>query len=160
MRRIVYLFMACLVATMVATQGCGRGATVESTPTAVPDTERPEATATPPPTQVVPTEEPTATATPVPTEPEPSPTPTPEPQQPTTPPTATPEPTSEPSEPEGRVLLEERCTACHGLDRVEQAQKSREEWVTTVDRMVGYGAELSEAEKEVLVDYLEETYGP
>jgi cytochrome c5 len=112
-------------------------------------------------TEVVPTEEPTNTATPQPTEPEPTSTPTAEPQEPTASATAPPpSPTAESGESEGRVLLEERCTVCHTLDRVERAQKTREEWVSTVDRMVGLGAQLSDAEMEVLIDYLVETYGP
>jgi hypothetical protein len=45
------------------------------------------------------------------------------------------------------------------LDRVESAQKSREEWASTVARMVEYGAELTDAETTVLIDYLTATYG-
>jgi mono/diheme cytochrome c family protein len=122
---------------------------------------------TPTATEAIATDEPTAEPIepePSPTEPEPTATVTPEPVEPTaTPqpePTATPKPTAEPAEAEGRVLLEERCSECHGLDRVERAQKSREEWVSTVDRMVGYGARLSDAETVLLLDYLVETYGP
>jgi cytochrome c5 len=132
-----------------------------STETPVPaeETEPPQPTATPEATEVVPTEEPTPEPTepePSPTEPEPSPTVSPEPDEPT----ATAEPTTEPPGAEGEVLLEERCTACHTLDRVERAQKTQEEWVTTVERMIGLGAQLSESEKTTLVDYLAETYGP
>lgn len=106
-----------------------------------------------------------APATPEPTELAPTATVTPQPQEPTVTaeleePTAMPEPTAEPAEPEAQVLLEERCTTCHGRDRVKQAQKSREAWATTVDRMMGYGAQLSQSEREVLLDYLVETYGP
>jgi len=164
MRRRSSLLIALLLATTIAAQGCGPAATDVSTDTPVPavETEPPE------PTAVIPTEEHTVEPTepePSPTEPQPTPTTTPQPEEPTaTPepeePTATPEPTAQPTEPEGQVLLEERCTACHGLDRVEQAQKSREAWVTTVDRMVGYGVQLSESERTVLLDYLVETYGP
>ena len=61
---------------------------------------------------------------------------------------------------EGSVLLQERCTVCHSLGRVEQAQKTREGWNLTVSRMVGKGAQLNEDEQAVLVEYLAETYGP
>jgi cytochrome c5 len=61
---------------------------------------------------------------------------------------------------DGETLLEERCTECHGLDRTTSAQKTRAEWEETVTRMISKGAELNEAEKTVLVDYLAETYGP
>jgi hypothetical protein len=35
----------------------------------------------------------------------------------------------------GKTLLEKRCTMCHDLDRVYQAQKREEEWLATVERM-------------------------
>ena len=60
----------------------------------------------------------------------------------------------------GETLLQERCTECHGLERTTSAQKTRAEWEDTVTRMVNRGAELSDAEKTVLVDYLAENYGP
>ncbi len=170
MPRRIYLLIVFVLATTVLAQGCGPAATEVSTAAPVA-TERPEPTATAEATEateVPATEEPTAEPTepePSPTEPEPSPMVTPEPEAPTATaepeePAATPEPTAEPAEPEGQVLLEARCTACHGLDRVESAQKSREEWVATVDRMVDYGAQLSESEQGVLLDYLVDTYGP
>jgi cytochrome c5 len=61
---------------------------------------------------------------------------------------------------DGETLLQERCTECHGLERTTSKQKTQAEWEETVTRMVGKGAELSEDEKAVLVDYLAETYGP
>jgi hypothetical protein len=61
---------------------------------------------------------------------------------------------------DGETLLQERCTVCHSLNRVEQAQKSSEEWQQNVTRMMNKGAKLSEHEKTVLVEYLTETYGP
>jgi len=161
MRKSVCVLIVFLVATSAATQACRPTVQDVSTATPVPNTEPPAPTSAPTATPVVPTEEPPPTATPQPTEPESSQTPTPEPQEPTVSATAPPpSPTAGPAEPEGLVLLEERCTVCHGLDRVERAQKTREEWVSTVDRMVSIGAQLSDAEKEVLVGYLAETYGP
>jgi cytochrome c5 len=59
---------------------------------------------------------------------------------------------------EGKSLLEERCTRCHDLRRVEQAKKSEEEWKATVERMVGKGAMLNEAERELVIGYLAEVY--
>ncbi len=159
-RRRYPLVVLILLAT-IGVQGCGGGPAEPPTATVVPATERPEATAVPTRTEGPPTEEPTPVDTPEPTEVEPSPTMTSEPS-----PTATPEPSSTPTPAptegpaEGRLLLEDRCVACHSLDRVESAGKSREAWLETVNRMVDYGAQLSDAEKEVLVDYLAETYGP
>jgi cytochrome c5 len=84
-------------------------------------------------------------------------------EEPTAPPTEVPqeEPPTEPSPAgDGAALLAERCTVCHGLDRVTSAQKTREQWEQTVARMVGKGAELNEEEQKILIAYLAETYGP
>ncbi|MEA1979190.1 MAG: hypothetical protein U9N80_14975 [Chloroflexota bacterium] len=59
---------------------------------------------------------------------------------------------------DGRTLLEERCTACHTLDRVESASKSGAGWGLSVRDMVGKGAELNASEQEVLIEYLSITY--
>jgi len=61
---------------------------------------------------------------------------------------------------DGATLLETRCSTCHSADRAKQAIKTRDEWDQTVTRMIGNGAQLTEAEKTVLVDYLAKTYGP
>jgi cytochrome c5 len=63
-----------------------------------------------------------------------------------------------PSALDGKSLVEERCTQCHDLGRVEQAKKTAEEWKATVERMVGKGAQLNQAEQEVVIQYLAETY--
>lgn len=60
----------------------------------------------------------------------------------------------------GLALLNDRCTECHTLERVDSASMAREQWSATVEDMIGRGAELNDREKEVLVDYLAETYGP
>lgn len=68
-------------------------------------------------------------------------------------------PEEESVEADGQTLLQERCSECHSLDRVTGTEKTQAEWEQTVTRMVGRGAELSEEEQVVLVDYLAETYG-
>jgi cytochrome c5 len=59
---------------------------------------------------------------------------------------------------DGQALLQDRCTGCHSLTRVETASKTAEAWEATVNRMIGYGVVLSAEELEVLVQYLAETY--
>ncbi len=61
---------------------------------------------------------------------------------------------------DGEALLQERCTECHDLGRVESAEKTREEWEDNVARMVSKGAQLDADEQSVLVDYLADTYAP
>jgi cytochrome c5 len=59
---------------------------------------------------------------------------------------------------DGQSLVEERCTQCHDLGRVEAAKKTEEEWKATVERMVGKGAQLDQTEQELVIKYLTETY--
>ena len=56
------------------------------------------------------------------------------------------------------ALLQEACTACHGLNRLETA-KNRSEWKDTVDRMVYSGADVKPEELNSLVGFLVRYYG-
>jgi cytochrome c5 len=60
---------------------------------------------------------------------------------------------------DGKTLLEQRCTVCHSLDRVQAKKLDASGWSTIVQRMVGKGAELNAAEQKILIDYLAKTYG-
>lgn len=55
---------------------------------------------------------------------------------------------------DGNALISERCTVCHTRDRIDQAQKTADEWAATVDRMIGYGAQLTPEEREAVLNYL------
>jgi hypothetical protein len=59
---------------------------------------------------------------------------------------------------DGEALTKERCSTCHDLQRVENAKKSPEEWKANVERMVGIGAKLNDAEQMAVIEYLSETY--
>jgi hypothetical protein len=61
---------------------------------------------------------------------------------------------------DGQALLAERCSECHDLGRVERVAKTEAEWKSTVERMVGKGAELDQAEQQAVIQHLVETYGP
>lgn len=64
---------------------------------------------------------------------------------------------------EGAVLLDEACTSCHDLGRVERAQKTREEWAQTYERMMAKGSPavpVAEDKLDTLIDYLVKNYGP
>jgi hypothetical protein len=57
----------------------------------------------------------------------------------------------------GKLILEEKCTSCHDLNRVHQTRKSEEEWLSTLERMKEYARNpdlLSGDETEQLVAYL------
>jgi len=70
-----------------------------------------------------------------------------------------PEEAAPPPAADGEALLNERCSTCHSTDRVTSASKTVDEWVSTIDRMISKGAELSEAERDILAAYLAETAG-
>lgn len=52
------------------------------------------------------------------------------------------------------ALILEKLQNHHSIARVYAADKTREEWNTTLDRMIGYGAKISEEEKQIIIDYL------
>lgn len=61
---------------------------------------------------------------------------------------------------DGATLLEKRCSLCHSADRAKDTKKTSEQWDATVSRMISHGAQLTPAEKQVLVGYLSKTYKP
>lgn len=59
---------------------------------------------------------------------------------------------------EPEELFKKRCSRCHTLDRVYGVKKDREEWLTTVKRMVIYASGvIPEKEINPLTDYLVKT---
>ncbi len=58
----------------------------------------------------------------------------------------------------GDQILQSACTVCHSSDRIMNAHKTQAEWETTVNRMIGHGAIVSDSDKQVLIKYLSETY--
>ena len=59
---------------------------------------------------------------------------------------------------DGASLVESKCSVCHGTDKVKKAKKDRNGWENTVNRMISKGAQLTETEKKVLIDYLAKKY--
>ena len=60
---------------------------------------------------------------------------------------------------DGKALLQERCTVCHGLGMVTRDRFNAAGWKLVVDDMIGRGANLSPSEETILIDYLTKTYG-
>ena len=54
----------------------------------------------------------------------------------------------------GATLLETRCLACHDLRLIEQQRLTADGWRRELDKMTGWGAVLTDAEKAVLAAYL------
>jgi cytochrome c5 len=54
----------------------------------------------------------------------------------------------------GAEILEKKCTACHSSSRYMVQAKSRDEWNTTVRKMIDLGADISPGDDKIIVDYL------
>ena len=52
------------------------------------------------------------------------------------------------------ALIREKLQNHHSIDRIFNAVKTREEWNTTLDRMISYGAKISADEKQQIIDWL------
>lgn len=54
----------------------------------------------------------------------------------------------------GAALVERKCTVCHTIERINQADKNTAGWNLTVDRMRAKGAVVSSEEQAQIVAYL------
>ena len=58
----------------------------------------------------------------------------------------------------GRAETEKLCSGCHELDRAVSLRQNRDGWKGTINRMVNFGADGTEAEFAAVLDYLSATY--
>lgn len=63
---------------------------------------------------------------------------------------------SDPNLPEGpgKKAVERVCTKCHDSEGFSHSRNSRQRWENIVDDMVSRGAEATDAEAELIVEYL------
>ena len=54
----------------------------------------------------------------------------------------------------GAALLKTRCQTCHDLRLIEQQRLDQAGWTREIDKMIGWGAELTNSDKETLSIYL------
>ena len=59
---------------------------------------------------------------------------------------------------DGQTLLQERCSVCHSASQVTRLRGTSAEWTMAVDAMISRGAQLNNAERQTLIDYLAKTY--
>ena len=55
---------------------------------------------------------------------------------------------------EMEALITEKIRDKHTLDFILQQSKTAEEWSTTIDRMIQYGAKITPEEKAIIIDWL------
>jgi hypothetical protein len=60
----------------------------------------------------------------------------------------------------GKEIADQACMSCHSTDILRQQRLSEAQWTASVNKMVGWGAEVPEADKSKLVKYLALQFGP
>jgi len=60
----------------------------------------------------------------------------------------------------GKAALMSTCTQCHGLNLITDKRQTKEQWSTTVDQMQERGAEVTDEQAGLIVDYLAAHFGP
>ena len=60
----------------------------------------------------------------------------------------------------GAATFTRACTTCHDTDMVEQQKLSRAGWTRSVEKMMRWGATVSDAEKDPLVEFLASRFPP
>jgi hypothetical protein len=61
---------------------------------------------------------------------------------------------------EAVMLIQTRCGLCHTTDLIVQQRLPEDRWAATVEKMVSWGATLSNDEKTVLLQFLTTQYRP
>lgn len=56
----------------------------------------------------------------------------------------------------GAALVDTRCLTCHDVRLIEQQRLTAAGWAREVEKMIGWGASLTEPEKAALIEYLSE----
>ena len=67
---------------------------------------------------------------------------------------------SHPATETGAATYQRVCLTCHAADIVEQQKLTPTGWTRSVEKMMRWGAAMSDAEKQPLVDYLAARFGP
>ena len=52
------------------------------------------------------------------------------------------------------------CTQCHNAARITEQHFTRPEWSNELDKMVGLGADVQDADRPALLNYLSKNFGP
>jgi len=60
----------------------------------------------------------------------------------------------------GKQIFDDKCLLCHEADLTAAQRLTRQGWTREVEKMIRWGANVSDAEKEPLVEYLLQNYGP
>jgi quinoprotein glucose dehydrogenase len=59
-----------------------------------------------------------------------------------------------------KAVADQACLNCHSADLVRQQRLNEKQWTAEVNKMIGWGAAVPEDQKDALVAYLLEHFGP
>jgi cytochrome c5 len=59
----------------------------------------------------------------------------------------------------GKELVEERCMACHGVEKITGEKRTKQEWGTTVKKMAERGLSVTPEEIQTISSYLAAQFG-
>ena len=59
----------------------------------------------------------------------------------------------------GKEVFAKICSGCHELDLATSQKKTKDQWKETVDKMIGYGAEVTKEQSDQIVNYLAANFG-
>jgi hypothetical protein len=64
--------------------------------------------------------------------------------------------------PPGTALpkIKATCTQCHDTGRIGEQHRTRQEWSGELKKMEGLGAEIPDADRSAILDYLTRNFGP
>jgi competence ComEA-like helix-hairpin-helix protein len=60
---------------------------------------------------------------------------------------------------EGKTLVQKTCSKCHGVVGIVRARNSKEAWAEIVDDMISRGADATDEEIELIINYLAKNFG-
>jgi cytochrome c5 len=59
----------------------------------------------------------------------------------------------------GKAIAETRCQVCHSGDMLRQQRLTETQWTAEITKMIGWGSELTDPERAVLLPYLTMYFG-
>jgi invasion protein IalB len=59
-----------------------------------------------------------------------------------------------------KAAADEACLNCHSTDITRQQRLTQKQWTAVTDKMIGWGAVVKEDQKDALIAYLVEHFGP
>jgi hypothetical protein len=60
----------------------------------------------------------------------------------------------------GKTVAERTCLPCHSSDILRQQRLNEKQWTAELTKMTGWGAELADSDRAVLLPYLLSEFGP